>query len=198
MTRCTTLDQAVLEKTKIDKVLQRLIKKGDDESKVSAQKVLDNAAVVTKQKVVDRKPLQDARESVAKDNTVVKPYSDKSRVVDTDVGTKRPKAIDASTGKAFKIPSNTSITSPRSSSASSSKFSIPSAKRQQPIKPDSKSTVKPNPSATPNPKVKSNHISAKPSGFFSSLQSASKKPGTSNAALLSAKAKEGKDRYANA
>lgn len=43
--------------------------------------------------------------------------------------------------------------------------------------------------ATAASKVKSHQVPTKPSGFFSSLQSASKKPGTSNAVTAAAKQK---------
>lgn len=189
MTRCITLDQAVLEKTKVDKVLQRLNKKGDDEGKKLAQKVLDNAAVVSKQKIADGKPLQtqDSEDRPAPNSIVAR-----SSLVDNT--TKKPKGAEITSGQSAKKQTNISTVSQGSNTTASSKSIGLLAKRQNSSKTDSKASVKASNATVPAPKVKPNHISAKPSGFFSSLQSASKKPGTSNAALLSAKAKQSKDR----
>lgn len=196
MTRCTTLDQAVLEKTKVDKVLQRLNKKGDDEGKKLAQKVLDNAAVVSKQKISDGRSLrtQDSGDKSAQNSTALKSSLDGSRVFDDNASVKRIKDAETTSGQFAKKPINSSAASQGSNTTASSKSIGLLAKRQHSSKTDPKGSVKAGNAAVSAPKVKPNHISAKPSGFFSSLQSASKKPGTSNAALLSAKVKQGKDR----
>lgn len=55
MSHCTTIDQAVLERTKMDKVLPKIVKRGDEQGKAFAQKVLANAAAVSKQKSLDSK-----------------------------------------------------------------------------------------------------------------------------------------------
>lgn len=185
MTRCTTLDLAVLAKTKIDKVLPRLVKKGDEEGKELAQRILSNAAANSKQKDPDGKPSQ-IQEAKAK------PSTDPSRVSTTVTGLKKPRASDSLTPQPVKKPS---VAVSASSGATPPKSTTLLGKRQQPAKVDTKAAVKSTPASAAPPKVKNNHISAKPSGFFSSLQSASKKPGTSNAALLSAKSKEGKEGY---
>ena len=179
MTRCTTLDQAVLAKTKIDKVLPRLVKKGDEEGKELAQRILSNAAANSKQKDPD-----------GKTSAFAKPSVDASRISNAVPGIKKPRATDNLSPQPVKKLSNAVSAS---SGAAPAKSTSLLGKRQQPAKVDPKAAVKSTPATAP-PKVKNNHISAKPSGFFSSLQSASKKPGTSNAALLSAKSKEGKER----
>lgn len=193
MTRCITLDQAVLEKTKVDKVLQRLRKKGDEEGKKLAQKVLENAAAVSKQKSAESKTQhpQELEDKAIQNHEMSKPPIDSSRISENIAGTKKGKDADTISGQSTKQPTlNTS--SPISNVTASSKSIALLGKRQQSSKVDPKSSTKSSLTAAPTPKVKSNHVSAKPSGFFSSLQSASKKPGTSNAALL-AKAKQGKD-----
>lgn len=192
MTRCITLDQAVLEKTKVDKVLQRLIKKGDEEGKKLAQKVLENAVTVSKQKIAEGKHLltQESDGKAIQNNTAFKPTLDNSRISDSNAGTKNRKGAEIASGK----PANVNSVVQGSSTTASSKSIGSLGKRQQSSKTEPKASAKSGTAATPAPKMKPNHISAKPSGFFSSLQSASKKPGTSNAALLSAKAKQGKDR----
>ena len=191
MTRCTTLDQAVLTKTKIDKVLPRLVKKGDDEGKDLAQRVLNNAAAISKQKSGDGKPLpsQETKEKNSKTTSIAKPLLEHSRPSNNVPGIKKPRAENAAEQPVKKISTEGRVSSGTTTARSSALL----RKRQQPAKIDPKTATKPTPSSAPTPKVKTNHISAKPSGFFSSLQSASKKPGTSNAAILSAKSKEGKD-----
>ena len=193
MTRCTTLDLAVLAKTKIDKVLPRLVKKGDEEGKELAQRILSNAAANSKQKDPDGKPahILEAKEKDGKTSAFAKPSVDPSRVSNAVPGIKKPRARDNLSPQPVKKLSNAVSAS---SGAAPAKSTSLLGKRQQPAnKVDPKAAVKSPPASAP-PKVKNNHISAKPSGFFSSLQSASKKPGTSNAALLSAKSKEGKER----
>lgn len=192
MTRCTTLDQAVLAKTKIDKVLPRLVKKGDEEGKELAQRILSNAAANSKQKDPDGKSayIQEAKEKDGKTSAFAKPSVDPSRVSNAVPGIKKPRATDNLSPQPVKKLSNAVNAS---SGAAPAKSTSLVGKRQQPAKVDPKAAIKSTPASAP-PKVKNNHISAKPSGFFSSLQSASKKPGTSNAALLSAKSKEGKER----
>lgn len=194
MTRCATLDEAVLAKTKTDKVLPRLIKKGDEHVKELAQRVLENAAAISKQKNANGKPVQlEAKDKASKINSIAKPSPvESSRAAGTASGIKKARAPELPAGQPAKKPSNAGTASSGAAPAKSIGFS---GKRQQAAKVDPKSVAKATSSIAPISKVKPNHVSAKPSGFFTSLQSASKKPGTSNAALLSAKAREGKDRY---
>ena len=187
MTRCITLDQAVLEKTKVDKVLARITKKGSDRVKALAQKVLDNAAANNTQKSNDTKPA--ALAQGGKEKAGMKVQLPNSRAVDAVVGMKRQRESESAGIQASKkINASMAIAS---SVAASSKNLGSVSKRTQSSKADIKAAP-PSNSSTPAPKPKANHIVAKPSGFFSSLQSASKKPGTSNAALQSAQQKDGK------
>lgn len=55
MTRFTTVDQAILEKTKVSKILPRFVKKGGDVTRKLAQQILDNVAVATKRKSEEKK-----------------------------------------------------------------------------------------------------------------------------------------------
>ena len=186
MTRCITLDQAVLEKTKVDKVLGRITKKGSDRVKALAQKVLDNAAANNTQRSNDTKP---ALSQGVKEKAGVKVQLPASRAVDAVVGMKRQRESEsAAVQPAKKINGSAATTS---SVSAPTKNLGSTSKRTQLSKTDAKAAP-PSTSSTPAPKPKANHIVAKPSGFFSSLQSASKKPGTSNAALQSAQQKDGK------
>lgn len=179
--------------SKLDKILPRILKKGDEEGKELAQKILQNAAIISKQKDADEKPshVQARKDKDSKHNTSVKPLVDNARVTNSVPGIKKMRGIDIPSGQPVK---KTTDTGHALSGAAAAKSAGPSAKRPQVVKSELKAVSKSMPTITTLNQKKANHISAKPSGFFSSLQSASKKPGTSNAALLSAKSKEGKDK----
>ena len=196
MTRCTTVDQEILEKTKVDRVLQRLSKRGDQEGKLAARKILENAAAVTRQKNAQGNPPQASGsiEPRVKSNGLIQPSLEKSRPSDSNVGGRQPQAAALPTGQMNQRPKLGTTTTGTSATASSKSTTL-KTKRLQSGKADPTPVGKPPSAPAAAPKVKNNHVSAKPTNFFMSIQSASKKPGTSNAALLSAKAKEGKDGY---
>lgn len=196
MTRCTTVDQEILEKTKVDRVLQRLSKRGDQEGKLAARKILENAATVTRQKTTqgNPSPTPGSIEPRVKSNGMIQLPLDKSRPSESNVGAKQPQAAALPTGQINQRP-KIGATALGASTGASSKPTTLKAKKLQSGKPDPNLAAKPTSAPAAVPKVKNNHVSAKPTNFFMSIQSASKKPGTSNAALLSAKAKEGKDGY---
>ena len=164
MTRCTTIDQSILEMTKVEKVLPRLVKRGDDQGKKFAQKVLDNAA--SKPKVGEEKSAQGQETNAANSKLL----GDGARSSNSNEAKTRP--IDAKKndkGVANKLSSGSEARIPQS-------------------KVDGKAGTKTPTADTSSTKAKVNNITGKSSGFFSSLQSASKKPGTSS------KLKDGKPR----
>ena len=171
MTRCVTIDQSILEKTKLDKVLPRLAKRGDDQVKQFAQEILDNAPKVSKQRATGEALVQSQQSS----GSTAKPSSERPRA--PDVNETKPMRSDAK--KASGVAGKATMTA-KSANA-------PEA-RQSSAKTDSKTAVK-TVGMDNSSKLKANHITAKPSSFFSSLKSASKKPGTS------AKLEDGKTRY---
>ena len=151
----------------MEKVLPRLVKRGDDQGKRFAQKVLDNAADFSKQKTVDEKSapsheLNDANAKLLSDGAR-NPTSNETKV-------SRP--TDAKKGD-----KNVATKTASGSDA-----------RQPSIKVDAKAGTKMTSADASSTKVKVSTGIAKSSGFFSSLQSASKKPGTSS------KLKDGKPR----
>lgn len=194
MIRCTTVDQEILEKTKVDRVLQRLSKRGDKEGQLAARKILENATAVTKQKNAQGNPnqVQASTESSGKNNGLVQPSLERSRPSDSALGAKQPQTTDFLTGKTSQKISKLGAAASGASTITSKSLK---AKRQQSGKADLSVVGKPTPAPAIIPKIKNNHVTAKPTNFFMSMTPASKKPGTSNAALLSAKAKEGKDGY---
>ena len=160
MTRCVTIDQSILEKTKMDKALPRLVRRGDDQGKKFAQQILDNAASITKQKA--------GGEKSTSNGVLTKQSGNGPRVSDgSEAKTVRPEVKKSSS------------LSNKSSSSTTSKSANSSDARQATAKADAKPTAKVLGTDSSN-KPKANVITTKPSAFFSSLKSASKKPGTSS------------------
>ncbi len=161
MVRCTSIDSTLLETTKMDKVLPRIIKRGDDQGKMLAQKILNNAKVVAEQKACG-----EHRVSTTQSNGtgVSKPGVDSDEIKKRRTGETKKSALDAN-HRAPGIKENPKATT---------------------TKTDPKASSKPN-TADSSTKGKVNPLPNKSSVFFSSLQSASKKPGTST------KSKEGRN-----
>ena len=173
MSHCVTIDQAMLERTKMDKVLPKIVKRGNDQGKTFAQAVLDNAAAVSRQKSLDSKASKpmDNKLSSGKSPDNKKPSSGET------VGSQAPKNTTTSSNGVSAGTKDGNITAKKQSGT------------------DAKALGKGPVSATTVPKVKTNVVAPKATSFFSSLNSASKKPGTSNAALKAAKLKDTKDGY---
>ncbi len=189
MTRCVNLDQAVLEKTNFHKVLPRLIKRGDSRIKELAQTILDNAAAPLAKNKAEASV--DTNDPSAKGKELQKPVTTSKLPPEQTLATKRVKDGEKSSVLPHRkaVPS-ASTTAPRA--AASSKTTGIFSKRPSVSVPETKPAGSSSVASTVKPKA--NHIAAKPSGFFSSLQSASKKPGTSNAAVQAAQQKDAKAR----
>ncbi|KAL8637491.1 MAG: hypothetical protein Q9228_005242 [Teloschistes exilis] len=188
MARCVTIDQAMLEKTKMDKVLPRIVKRGDEQGKAFAQKVLDNAAALSKQTALDSKS---SLSSDSRDNAAKKPVTGSKASTETLEAKKLP--VSGGTGSQNpRKPASAKSAASSTGAAANAKGGggLPSKKvSTTENKPGDKGGA---PSSTAA-KVKTTSVPPKTTSFFSSLQSASKKPGTSNAALKSAKSKDTKE-----
>ena len=147
----------MLEKTKLDKILPRLVKRGDDQVKSFAQKLLDNATNTSKHKPAAGKAGQIQQSNGAFSGSVPDTKSIKREAPDDD---KKPLE---SLPKAAKITKTVKLGTGQESS----------------VKADAKVAIKTAGSDSSAVKIKTNHITAKPTGFFTGLKSASKKPGTS-------------------
>ena len=165
MTRCVTVDQSVLEKTKMDKVLPRLVKRGDDQGKTFAQQILDNAALASQQKTNEGKVAQNHQSNGITGKSLG--------------GSSRPVDLENQKARAADMKKSSNVSNPKMSGTTTSK-SASSEVRQANAKVNTKGVSKTAANDTSTAKVKTNHITAKPTGYFSSLQSASKKPGTSS------------------
>jgi hypothetical protein len=164
LTRCATIDQALLEKTKVDKVLARLVKRGDDDGKKFAQKILDSAAELSKQKAAGAKSVKPEPTNGAT-TKIQKERSPTSESKDIKIEMSNARKASIAVKKA-------------SDSATTAKATIANKARQPTAKADAKAPTKT--TVADAAKTKANTVTAKPSGFFSSLKSASKKPGTSS------------------
>ena len=128
----------------MDKLLQRIQKRGDEQGKTLTQKVLDNA------KAADEKL------------TLLPLHSGP---------TKLPDGLDMKKEKHTDTKKNPSETPKISNGATVAKLTTTSG--------DLKTAPKALSTDAGNLKTKVVNVAAKPSGFFSSLKSASKRPGTS-------------------
>lgn len=164
------MDEDTLTKTNISKLLPRIIKKGIQPGKDLAQKIVDNAAASTKRKQ------ESAANSASKDNTPDR-ASESSRS-ESVAGVKRPRDGESNGLPAIKKPV-----------ASAVRGSVPAktAGASAVKTADGKPTA---PAARP----KANIAPPKPTSLFGSLASASKKPGTSNAARAAAAAAAAKEK----
>jgi hypothetical protein len=204
MSRFTTLDEEMLDKTKNKKILSRLVKKGGEEVKSLAQKVIDNAASSTKAKAGKPKS-ETAPESLPSKSSGGKSsegaaFGGKTmegkavagkvtsgpplikRLPEQVAGVKRLREAETSDGTSQKravVPTNLKATPSDLSKSKLVAKKIPAGTS------DSKTKLTNN---TGNSTVKTNSGTSKPVALdvFASLSSASKKPGTSNAALAAA------------
>ena len=147
--RCTSIDASLLEQTKMDKVLPRFVKRGDEQGKILAQKILDSAAKAKTPR-----------------GSVVEVSSGVGSAPNGASSNKQPRAGSA---EAARPRTSTAKEPTTDASNKASKLSLASK------------TAAPNGDGDIS-KVKAIPTTSKPSGFFAGLQSASKKPGTSNKA----------------
>ncbi|KAL2825012.1 hypothetical protein BDW59DRAFT_179992 [Aspergillus cavernicola] len=175
LARFVTMDEEVLQKTNVAKLLPRFVKKGSPEVKALAQAILDNAAASTKRKQETGKP--GSKEGSPVDG-MRKDISGAKRLREGEMNgqpaTKR--VVVTSNIKPIPKPSGLSANG--------------TAKRTQETGQEGKTAG----AATLNaPRPKANIVAPKPTNLFGSLSSASKKPGTSNAERAAAAAAKASD-----
>lgn len=167
LARFTTIDEDILQKTNVAKLLPRFSKKGGAAVKKLSQEILDNAAASTKRK----------QDSPPKEEPPRKSPTPSTASMGELAGSKRPRETDTNglPGSKRIVTSQPKNTKPSASAGS--------AKRPETGQ-DSKAAA-----ATSRPKA--NIVAPKPTNLFGSLSSASKRPGTSNAERAAAAAKAG-------
>ncbi|RDW67357.1 uncharacterized protein DSM5745_09223 [Aspergillus mulundensis] len=180
LARFITMDEEVLQKTNVAKLLPRFVKKGSPEVKALAQTILDNAAASTKRKQENSKP-------GSKEGSPAKPPVSGATTVDgarRDVsGSKRPRDGEANGQPA---PRKVVVTSNIKPGAKPSGLATNGSVKRTP---EAGSENKPTGTAASTvSRPKANIVAPKPTNLFGSLTSASKKPGTSNAERAAAAA----------
>jgi hypothetical protein len=174
LSRFVTMDEDVLNKTNVAKLLPRFVKKGGPTVRELSQKILDNAAASTKRK-------QDAGKPSSKESSPSKTAAtDGSNAQKNDLaGLKRPREGEGHAQPAAKkvvVPSGAkNALKPSTVSANGSS--------KRPQEPGQENKAIPTVS-----RPKANIIAPKPTNLFGSLSSASKRPGTSNAERAAAAA----------
>lgn len=163
----TTLSEEKLEKTHMVKVLPRFIKKGDAKTQFYAKRITANAAAASKEKPAE----EPAKNTSAKENNVPSPTSKRSEP-EPVAGVKRPAGTAADGGAVKKVATGVNKTNGASSATKPSGIVKKSTLSNDSTKPTT---------GTATTAAKPKQVVAKPSGLFSSLQSAAKKPGTSTA-----------------
>jgi hypothetical protein len=166
------MDEDTLSKTNVSKLLPRIIKKGTQPGKDLAQKILENAAASTKRKQ------ESAANSPSKDGTPER--SSESSRSESMAGIKRPRDGESNGLPATKR----AVASSAVKGSAAPKTAGASTVKSADGKPTTAPAARPKASITP-PKLTS---------LFGSLASASKKPGTSNAARAAAAAAAAKEK----
>lgn len=170
MSAFTTLTKDKIERTHLDKVFPRLQKKGDAKTQYYVKKINTNSEIADKeaaQKVDLKKTIK--TESTSVDTKVASPA--KKPAPEPVAGIKRTAATTSGDGSALKKVATgaSKLAGPTTSSKMNGVVKRPASG----VDPAAKSATASAPGTTRKTVV------AKPSGFFSNLQSASKKPGTS-------------------
>ncbi|KAJ5733659.1 hypothetical protein N7493_002445 [Penicillium malachiteum] len=168
LARFVTVDEEILQKTNLAKLLPRLIKKGGPATKEAGQKILDNAAASTKRK-------QDASKAAKEDSPAVKSSGDSPSA--EVAGSKRPRETETNSHPATK---RMVVTSNLKENIKPAMAGV--TKRVVEGSQNNKQT------ATVVPRPKANIVPPKPSSLFGALSSASKRPGTTNAERAAAAA----------
>ena len=177
-----TMDEDVLQKTNVAKLLPRFVKKGGPAVKELAQKVLDNAAASTKRKL-------EAGKSGPKEGSPTK-GSVADAAVDGRSDLAGSKRVREGEGNGQPATKRMVVTSNPKAGSKPGNPGAPAVAKRPEVGQENKSA--PVNAARP----KANIIAPKPTSLFGSLSSASKRPGTSNAERAAAAAAAAKSRYA--
>lgn len=164
------MDEELLQKTNIAKILPRFTKKGGPNIKELAQKVIDNAAASTKRKQNNAKAGN--HDSPPKSSNADSPSADL-------VGSKRAREGESISQPATK---RMPVTSNPRETGKSGVATNGLVKRPGEVAANGK------PAAAAAVRPKANIVAPKPSSLFGTLSSASKRPGTTNAERAAAAA----------
>ncbi|KAJ5475613.1 hypothetical protein N7539_007900 [Penicillium diatomitis] len=168
LARFVTVDEELLQKTNMAKLLPRFVKKGTSSTKELAQNILDNAAVSTKRKQSNTKP--------PKEESPAKRDSPSVEIA----GVKRSRDNESHAQPATK---RMVVTSSSRENGKSSPAPVGPVKRAE----NGSQNGKP-PTTQVAPRPKAPVAAPKPTVFFGALSSASKRLGTTNAERKAAQA----------
>ncbi|RAH40643.1 uncharacterized protein BO95DRAFT_468561 [Aspergillus brunneoviolaceus CBS 621.78] len=181
LSRFVTMDEDVLQKTNVAKLLPRFVKKGGPAVRDLAQKIMDNAAASTRRK-------QDTAKPAAKDGSPSKQTSTVTATAAPDgaraelAGSKRPRDTESNGQPATKRV----VVASHAKNAAKPVSAVAPVRRPQEAGPENKAAAA---AAAAQPsRPKTNIVAPKPTNLFGSLSSASKRPGTSNAERAAAAA----------
>ncbi|BCR84600.1 uncharacterized protein ACHE_20058S [Aspergillus chevalieri] len=174
LSQFVTVDEDVLQKTNVAKLLPRFSKKGGQTVKDLAKKIQENAAASTKRKQGSKE------DSPSKNTTPDATATNGSRV--EAAGSKRPRDGESKEGSVQPAAKRMVVTSNTKNPGSTGTANGATAKRPQETGQDAKATA----AAAARPKA--NIVAPKPTNLFGSLSSAKKRPGTSNAERAAAAA----------
>lgn len=187
MVKFTRMDTDMLEKTKNDKILSRLSKRGGATVRPLAIKILGNAATAKKNKAAQGAPSSKEGSPAPKSapaTTEQKPAQSAVKKLEPEsvAGTKRPADGDTDGPAAKKSAAVAAkVTVPKATTTVKRADAKPTA-----VAASNASTEKKPAAVTPKP----------PTSFIASFMSASKRPGTSNAERAAAAAKATADKVA--
>ena len=164
MTIFKTLNDQKLEKTHLVKIFPRFAKKGDAKTQGYTKKILANATAGS-----ETQPAEPPKRELSKSDSNSSPTGKRTEPAPV-AGVKRAASTAGDGGTQKKLA--TSTTKPTSTLSSIRQSAANAATKKA-------SSTSNNTTAAAPIITKSKPVTAKPSGMFSSLQSASKKPGTS-------------------
>ncbi|KAI9655234.1 MAG: hypothetical protein M1831_004944 [Alyxoria varia] len=168
LTKCKAMTGQTLDKSALGKVIPRLEKRGDNEVRSLAKRVTDNARVASEKKM---KAQRTASQSALRSK------ESQSAPEPTKKSSPSPQGLKRSR------PSEGTSEQPSKKVASGTTGTVKSA---QPIKKtDTENNTTKTTTSSTGVKQKVNQVTAKPTGLFSGLESAAKKPGISTTAAAS-------------
>ena len=179
LTLTTSMTDEKIEKTHLQKVLTRYLKSGDGKTKFYTRKIIDSAAANLKSQATKKEPEPAA--GVKRSSTTAGNANAATALKKVATG-----GATANGTSAVAKPATSASSKPATAATTKTTAGI-----KRPGPGSSTNTAKPA-SATAAPAAKTKTVTARPSSFFSSLQSAGKKPGTSNAEKANAKPAEKK------
>lgn len=173
MSTFTTLTEEKLEKTRLNKLFPMYLKKGDAKTQFWVKKIKQNAVTATKNASTKDGASKKPNESAGKTTTAEaseKVGSPPTKRAEPVAGVKRAATTNADTNPTKKAATGAAKTAPSAGTTTTKVSSV--------VKKPSTGAIN-TATTSGNATAQRKTVPAKPSGFFSSLQSAAKKPGTS-------------------